>query len=168
MDSSNKSLWPKFFFQFLHCICISVGPERKKVKSEQNVISMWLGSSLYFHLSMNVPSARILRTGHLLNTNRLLPRRYSQQNWCGLWYTHLSTFKWRKVFCIAMYHGLCVPLWSFLADGTKKVAKIWLRHISTLNSSVWSEWVEIFHIGKSIHISSNEDSCRSPTLLSNL
>ena len=87
-----------------------------------------------------------------------------QQNLCGLWYTHQSTFKWRKVFCIVMYHGLCVPLWSFLADRTKKVAKIWLRHISTLNSSVWSEWVEIFHIGKSIHISSNEDSCCSLTL----
>ena len=117
---------------------------------------------------VDVPSARILRTGHSysgesidcpLGIHNKTYVAYSAPTRVPSKYG--SLFAWRWTMDCAR---LCKDSLRLLADGTKKIAKIWWRHISSLNSRLWSEWVEIYQIGKSIHISSNEDSCRSPTV----
>ena len=54
LNKYQKIYSAKKIFRFLHCICISVDPERKKVKSEQNVNSMWLGSKFQLILIKNL------------------------------------------------------------------------------------------------------------------
>ena len=117
---------------------------------------------------VDVPSARSLRTGHsysgesidcplgILNKTCVA---YSAPPRVPSKYRNLFAGQW-TMDCV---HHCKDSLW-LLADRTKQIAKIWQGHISSLKSSLRSEWVENYQIGKSIHISSNEDSCCSLTL----